>query len=193
MGSSIDGVVVLRLVDEVDDRGEGRRLARPRRPRHQHEAALDLGEPLQLLREAELLDRHDLRGNDAEDGARAALLPEQVHPEAREAQDLVGEVRVALRAVLVPQGGGDDRPHELDEVGLGDRPVPDRLHAAADAEHRRPADGEVEVGCAPPGHQPQEAFDLRRGEGHGRAHDVFLSGAAAPRWASKSSFLVAAR
>ena len=48
-----------------------------------------------LLGQAELLDGHDLRRDDAEDRAGAALLPEEIDAIARHARNLVGEVDVA--------------------------------------------------------------------------------------------------
>ena len=52
------------LVDVVDHRGEGRRLARPGRPGHQHQALGQVGEVLDRRRQAELVDGRQLERDD---------------------------------------------------------------------------------------------------------------------------------
>ena len=92
-----------RLVDQIDDRGQRRRLARAGRAGDEHEAAADRGDAPHLIGQAELLDGHDLRRDDAEDRAAAALLAEEVDAVARHARDLVREVDVAGLHELVPE------------------------------------------------------------------------------------------
>ena len=80
------------VVDVVDHRRERRALAAAGGAGDEHEAALFVGDPLQHLRQAELVDRADLHGNDAEDQADRAALLEHVAAEPAEAGDAVGEV-----------------------------------------------------------------------------------------------------
>ena len=75
----VDGLV---LVDLVDDRREGRGLARAGRAGHQHDAVALVADLVELRREPELLDRGDLVRDDAQDDAIAAALREDVHAEA---------------------------------------------------------------------------------------------------------------
>jgi hypothetical protein len=103
IGSSIrDDVQTARLVDLVDDRCQRRRLARSRRTGHKYQSAADGGDAAYLLRQSELLDRHDLLGDHAKDSAAAALLPEEIHAVASRARDLVREVDVAAFHILIP-------------------------------------------------------------------------------------------
>ena len=67
-----DDVIAARAVDEVDQRAERRRLARPGRAGDEHEALVELAELLDLGRDAHLLHRDDGRGNLPEDGGRPA-------------------------------------------------------------------------------------------------------------------------
>src|SRR5207248_8609169 len=95
-----------------------------------------------------------------EDRAGAALLAEEVDAVAGHAGDLVGEVDVAAADVVVPDALRRDALHHLDEVGLADDAVADRLDRPRGAEHGRAADGEVEVGGAVVVHEAEEAVDL---------------------------------
>src|SRR3712207_6017975 len=96
-----DDVVLLLLVDEVDDGGERRGLARARRARDEHDAVAQLADVGQLLRQTQRLDGRDLRRDDAHhDGVGAALL-EDVDAEARARRQRVAEVgRAGVREAL---------------------------------------------------------------------------------------------
>ena len=81
-----------RRVDVVDHRGERGALAAAGRAGDEDQAALFLRDPLQHRRQAELVDRLDPVGNDAQDEADGAALLEDVGAEAAEPRDAVGEV-----------------------------------------------------------------------------------------------------
>src|SRR2546423_5736497 len=68
-----DDVVRLRLVDEVNDGGERRRLARTRRAGDDDDAVLEAGDLLQDFRQVEVAElRRARRGGAHEEGVRAA-------------------------------------------------------------------------------------------------------------------------
>ena len=91
-----EDVLVARLVDLVDQRGERGRLAGAGRAGHEHDAARLLGELAHDRRQAELLDRHRLGRDQAERGAERAALEEGVDAEAADAGDAVGEVELPV-------------------------------------------------------------------------------------------------
>ena len=96
-----DDVVSLRLVDEVDDGGQRRGLARARRARHQHDAVLQVGDLLQDGRQVEVRPLRRRVGDDAHDDGVRAALHEDVDAEAREARGTEREVgRAELLKVL---------------------------------------------------------------------------------------------
>ena len=79
-----EDVLVPRLVDVVEQRGERRRLARAGRAGDEHEAARVVGEFVELRRHVELFEAADV-GRDQPEGGRDALaLEEHVDAEARE-------------------------------------------------------------------------------------------------------------
>src|SRR5213075_2726607 len=82
-----DDVQRARFVDQLDDRRERRRLAAARRAGDENESAANLRDAPHLIGKTELLDGHDLRRDDAEHHACAALLAEKIHAIARHAWD----------------------------------------------------------------------------------------------------------
>ena len=142
-------VAGLVLVVVVDQGGERRRLARARRARHQEQAlALD-DDVLHRRRQTELLDRADVRRDDADDRRHGVVRVEEVDAEARQARH--GEARVDLQALLelALLVGGEHRVHQLDHrlVRQG-RAAGHRHDAAVDHEHRRQVGLDVHVGGA---------------------------------------------
>ena len=135
-------------VDEVEHRREGRRLAGAGRAGDEDEAAGLVEQLVDLLREADLLERDHLVGDLAQDEADAALLLEDGHAEA----GAVLEREAEVGAAVVLDGlhlrlGADGAHQQLRVLGLEDRHV-ERLQVAVHAQHGRVADGEVEVGRA---------------------------------------------
>src|SRR5690606_38968453 len=89
-----DDVVGALLVDDVDQRGERRRLAAPGRPGDEHETFGQVAEVEHLRRQAELLGREDLERNLPEDRADALAIPEEIRAEARALGDGVRKVGI---------------------------------------------------------------------------------------------------
>ena len=155
-----DDVLVPRPVDVVDHRGERRRLTGAGRTRHEHEPAVLVGEPLHPRREAQLLHRRNLLGDDAEGERDVAALAEAVDAEARQVGALVGDVEIAaLLELRVPL-----RLHLRDalevsvQVVLGQvRRILHRPERTVAPQHRRAAEFQVDVAGA--------EFDGARKEG----------------------------
>ena len=145
----LDGedVLVARLVDLVDDRGERRRLARARGARDEHEPARLLGEGADDRRHAELLERHRLRGDQAEGGGERAALEVRVDAEAAVAGDRVGEVDLPLGLQALALRGVEDRVDDLPRVRRRELRHPlEGDQRALLADHGRRAGRQVKVG-----------------------------------------------
>ena len=84
-----DDVIVLRRVDEIDDRRKGSRFPRAGRARYDDQTTSGIRQLLKLGWQSELLDGHDLCWDDPENRARSALLAEEVDPEAPDLRHLV--------------------------------------------------------------------------------------------------------
>src|SRR5439155_1008543 len=76
-----DDVSRTRVVDQIDDCGERRRLAGARRTGDENESAAQRGDSPELIGQRELFERHDLRRDDAEHrpGAAATQDDRSVH------------------------------------------------------------------------------------------------------------------
>ncbi|MCY1283597.1 hypothetical protein D9M70_324800 [compost metagenome] len=144
----LDGedVVVLGVVQVVEHRRQGGRLARAGRPGDQHQAARHVGDLAEHLAHAELFHGQHFRGNGPEHRAGAAVLVERVDPEAGDARDLEGEVGLeellVILALLVVHDVVDQRVHLL----VVERRQVDAPHVAVDPDHRRQTCGKVQVG-----------------------------------------------
>ena len=139
-------VTGLGLVDEIDHRRERGRLAAAGRSRHEDEALLGLRQGAEHRREPEVLEARDLLRDLAEDGALAAVVHERVDAEASAGAERVGEVDLEVLlevTALVVVHHLEDQAVRL--VGK-ERGVIDAHEVALDADHRRLAGGEVEVG-----------------------------------------------
>ena len=99
--------------------GDGRGLARPRGPGHQHQAALLLGEALHLRRQAELVEVGDLRQDPAHDHGQRAALAVDVDPEAAEAGDAEPGAGLAGGGELLLAGGVEDARRERLHLARG--------------------------------------------------------------------------
>jgi hypothetical protein len=106
-------VLGARAVDLVDHRRERRRLARAGRARDEDEAARLLRELAEARRQAELLERLQLVGDEAEGGADGAPLEVDVDAEAREAGDGVREVELPVDLEVLLALGRQDAVEEL--------------------------------------------------------------------------------
>src|SRR5688572_6774336 len=73
------------LVHAIDDGRQGRRLARPGRAGHEHDAVAQLDYVFELRRQSEIIERRDADWNDAHDDGVRRALPEDVHAESTDA------------------------------------------------------------------------------------------------------------
>ena len=140
---------VARLVgvDVIDHRGERGALARAGGPRDEDQAALLAGDLLQDLGKHELLDGGDLEGDHAQDHADGAALLEDVDAEPAEAGHAGREVQLVLGLelfFLVVVHDAERHPRDL--LGRKAAGILERHQRAVDAEHRREAGLEVDVG-----------------------------------------------
>ncbi len=132
-------VAVFAFVLVVDHGRQRGRFAGAGRTGHQHQAARLVGQLLEDLRRAELLERKDLRGNGPHHRRRAAVLDEGIDPEAGQVGD--GEGKVALEVFLVGLAlpvVHDVIDHGMHVLVLHGRQV-DAPDVAMDANHRRQA------------------------------------------------------
>ena len=139
-------VLLARRVDDVDQRGERRRLAGAGRARHEHEPARPVRHLRDGRRQPERLQGRDLERDQAEGGAERGALEVGVDTEARAAGDLVGEVQLPVVLQLLALVVRQDRVDDLARVGRRQRRVAvDRGQAPAHTHHRRRTGGQVEV------------------------------------------------
>ena len=89
-----DDVLVVRLVDQVDDRRQRGRLAGAGRPSDQHQAAAQVRQASRPRPAVQLVERRDLFRDHAEHRRAAARLDEVVAAEAADAVHAVGEVEL---------------------------------------------------------------------------------------------------
>ena len=105
-----------------------------------------VGEVLEDVRKAELLERLQLGGDEAEGGAQALALEVDVDAEAREARDRVRDVDLALVSkMLLLLGREDPVQHPLGVLGGEAREVLEPLELAVDADDRLGADRHMQV------------------------------------------------
>src|SRR5690606_15454636 len=141
-----EDVRVLVLVDVVEHRRQGGRLARAGRAGHQDQALRLLDQRAEDGRAAQVLEGQHLGGNGAEHRRRAAVLVEGVDAEARQARDLEREVDLeellVVAALLVRHDVVDQRVQLL----VVQRRDVDPAHVAIDPDHRRQARRPMQVG-----------------------------------------------
>ena len=142
-----EDVFVARGVDLVEHGGERRRLARAGGTGDQHDSAGQACHRPHRRRHAEVLQRVGLAGDDAEGGAHRAALHVGVDAHAGDPRDGVGEVDLLGVLELLALGLGEDRVDDLAGL-LGPQPREplERDESTADAQARRSAGGDVDVG-----------------------------------------------
>jgi hypothetical protein len=156
-------------VDLVDQGRERRRLTGAGGAGDQHQPARAIGQRVERRRDAELLERLDLRGNQAEGRAKGLALPVDVHAEAREARNRVGEVDLAADLeVLLLLGGEDPVEQLLRDLGGQRRDFLQGLELAAHAHRRVRADGQVQIGRVARHHLLEQIVDRIQGFRHCR-------------------------
>ena len=141
-----DDVDAALVVDDVEHRGERRRLAGARRASDEDETARLEEKLLDGRRDADLLEREERRRNLTENRAVALSFLEHRHTETRSVGVRKGEVGAAVLLDLLHLLVGRDLPHEIVGVLLGQRLVGERAQLAVDAELRRHARADVKVG-----------------------------------------------
>ena len=159
-----DDVTILVLVDPVDHRSEGRGLTGTGRTRHQDKPARTAQEVLNHRRQAELLEREDCRGNEAQDHAEHAFTAVDVDAETGLLVERETEVTAAIALEALDLLGGRNGAHQGLSILARERGAFNRDHTTTDAETRRPADVQVQVGSAILNHGFQELVNLVRHE-----------------------------
>ncbi len=138
-------VIVARLVEEIYQRGQRRRLARSGRTADQHQALVIVGDFGQMRGQPELDDRRRLLGDDAEDTVVAAVIVEDVRAIAAGLRDDVAEIDLMRLLQRVPLRL---RQHFL-QHGLGLRGREGialrAQQVGGQADDRRLADGEMKI------------------------------------------------
>jgi hypothetical protein len=120
-----------------------------------------------VRRQAELLRGEDLGGDDAEHGAAALAIEEDVGAEPAEALDLVGEVGVVPARELFGVGSRHDRVEQRDHLRRRDRrgAFLERLNPAVLADQRRHRRRQVQVRGLRVDHQSKQPIDCRAADG----------------------------
>ncbi len=114
-------------------------------------------------RETELLHRRDAREHPPQHEPDRSALAEDVHPEAAEAGERVGEVGLVVIEELVGAGLRQERERDALGVGRRDRLAVPGLEVAVDPEVRRRADLDVDVGCLEPDGLTQQVVEIEQG------------------------------
>ena len=151
-----EDVVVARLVEEVDEGGEGRRLAGARGPAHDHQPLVVLRDLREVRGQPDLGDRGRALRDDAEDAVQPLLVDEHVGAVAAGGRDVVAEVELLLLLQPVPLRVGQDlADHRLGLLG-GERLALGADEVGGEPDHRglaRPRGGGRRPRCCgwPPG------------------------------------------
>jgi len=157
-----DDMMVDVVVDVIDGGGQGGRLARPRRPRHQDQTAGAHDQLLQDRRRPQLLEVQQPVGDLAQGHGNAAALLEDRHAEACHIAEGKAEVRPAhlLEFPLAPLGR--DTLHQRRRVfGLEDLGF-EPYQVAVHPNDRWLSDRNVQVTRLPLDHRVQQLVDQQR-------------------------------
>ena len=139
--------VILPLeIREIHHRRECRGFSGTRRTGHEDHAFLQHREPLDHRWQPQFVGGENFVRNEPEDRADAVLLVEKICAEAREAGILVAEVHVARFLELLDLVFRRDLIDERLEIIAGKVRRFDADHFAVNAEDRRIAGGEMQVG-----------------------------------------------
>ena len=142
-GDDVIGAVVVAVIDHA---GERRRLARAGRPGDQHESARQHAQVAEDLGRVQVIERENHRRDVAEHRARAAILVEGVDAKARQLRNLEGEIGLEELLVGLALLVVHDVVHHGVHFLVRQRRHIDALHVPVNADHRRHARGQMQVG-----------------------------------------------
>ena len=148
------------LVDLVDHRGQGGRLAAAGRAGDEHQTARQGDQGGRGRRETDLVERRRRLRDDAKDGADRALLHEQIAAEAGQPLDAKREVEFVLLLEELLLLLGEHAVAELAHVVRRQLLERHGRHVPVDAHHRGRIRGQVEVGGLAAVHLFEKLVDL---------------------------------
>lgn len=155
-----DDVLVVVAIDVVDEGGKGGRFSGASGAGDEDEAGAHVAEFFNNLGDVEVLDGGDFGGDEAEDGAVAVLLFEEVTAEAGVVVHFIGEVEVAF---FFKEGKGVGFANSAEVVAdcfvVEDGLAFDGDDFSVGADFWRGAFGEVEVGAVLVDEDLKEAVD----------------------------------
>jgi hypothetical protein len=103
-------------VDDVDEPGERRRLTRTGDTGDEDQTPAEVGELLNRLRKAQLIQGFDAVGDQSHDRTHRVALLEDVDPEARSARKRVGQVELLIVLELLALLLGEHRVDQFLEI-----------------------------------------------------------------------------
>ena len=148
------------LVALLEHRRQRRALAGAGRADHQDQAALFHHQRAQDRRHVEALERRDLERDAAEHGGDRAALLEARETEAADAGEADADVELAGVLELLELARRQQLGEQLARLRVRQRLVGELQQLAVDLDQDRRAGGEVDVGRALLGHQPQDALHV---------------------------------
>ncbi len=140
-----DDVTGVAPVDFLDERREGRALARARRSADEDETSRQLRQQLDRRRQPERREPWHARRQQSHGGGGPAALPVQIDPEAADARHAERGIHDVGFAVDSPGVRRQRGKHGLFDVHAVERPFGQRLDAAVDPQRRRRPGHEQQV------------------------------------------------
>ncbi|MNZ41638.1 hypothetical protein D3C78_591920 [compost metagenome] len=158
----LDGQDVLMpvTVQVIDHRGQGGRLAGPRRPGDQHQSPWQLGNTAKHIPHAKLVQARHFCRDAAKYRPGPAMLMKGIDPKTRHTQCLKGKVDLQhlleFGLLLLTHDGADQF---IDLPCILRRQV-DAPHIAIHPDHRRQPGRQMQVRCALPDSERQQFRDI---------------------------------
>ena len=143
-----DDIQAAGLVQVIDHCGQRGRFAGTRGACYQHHPLVIIAEVADDIGDVELFERRHLIRDMAEDCADAGVLAKEIDPEASAFLADVGEIEVAARIEEILLRIAEDFHDVAFQLGIRQLPELDWHQVAVHAQHRRHADGEVDVRAA---------------------------------------------
>ncbi|MNI51946.1 hypothetical protein D3C73_1066980 [compost metagenome] len=155
-----EDVVMTMGIEVIDHRRQRGGLAGTGRAGYQHQATGSVGHLAEHVAHAQFIHALHFRRDGAKHRARATVLVEHIDPKTRHAGYFKGKVGFQMFFELHPLGvihdGMDQSLHLLVIQG---RQI-DASHITVDANHRRQAGGQVQIGCPLFGAECQQLSDI---------------------------------